>query len=62
VYSKTYFLNKDKADCIFGIQQCMSAKAVLPEKLYIITNEAAPARAYVMYIIWGFSSWVNKKL
>lgn len=61
MYSKMYSLNKDKADCIFGIQQCRSSKAVL-EKLYIITNEATTACAYVMEIIWWFSSWVNKKL
>lgn len=48
VYSRMYFLNNDKADCIFRIQQCRSSKAVLLEKLHIITNEVTPAWAYIM--------------
>lgn len=48
VYSRMYSLNNDKADCIFGIQQCRSSKGVLLEKLHIITNEVTPACAYVM--------------
>lgn len=53
VYSRMYFVNNDKADCIFGIQQCRSSKAVL-EKLHIFNKCSHPSmcRCHVDHLVF----------